>query len=129
MPNDNDDFDLVSIGDLKQRAEFSPESQSPIYLDPDRVPPVLHHLISLAEKWGNPDDTIRDTLIESASDDELLSLKAQVRAGSALLNDWLGGEEADSENPTLEYVVFSAMRMAADEVPAVLVRRERETKK
>jgi len=110
------DYQLVSVSDLKQRPEHRPETQPPISLNPTRVPPELRNLIPLAERWGYPDDTVRDILIESASRDELLELKARVRAADELLDEWLAGPEACSDNPSLEYVVFSAMRMAADAI-------------
>jgi hypothetical protein len=117
VKNSNDEnYELVSIGDLKQRPEHRPENQPPISLNPTRVPPELHDLIPLAERWGNPDDTVRDILIESASRDEQLELKARVRAANELLDNWLAGPEAFSDNPSFEYVVFSAMRMAADAI-------------
>lgn len=83
-------------------------------LDPTRVPEQLRPYLPLAELWGVADDIDRERLIERAPDAAKDDLVAIVERIDGDLDDWLAGAEAESEQPSREYVAFSAMRMAAD---------------
>jgi hypothetical protein len=83
-------------------------------LDPDRVPEVLREYIPFAAVWGIADDLERESLVERAPDEAKDDLAALIERIDDDLDQWLAGPEADSPNPSAEYVAFSAMRMAAD---------------
>jgi hypothetical protein len=63
---------------------------------------------------GVGDDLIRDDMVRDAPDEAIEELKRVVQANDDLLDEWLAGPDADSANPSEEYLAFSAMRMAAD---------------
>lgn len=90
------------------------EESSKLSLDKRKVPNNLHKLIPYVEFWGISDDLIRENLVEKAPQTVLKNLSAVIEEYDDMLDEWLCGEEAESENPSKEYVAFSAMRMAAD---------------
>ena len=108
------DFDLVTGSQLRAAYGNLLDELSPISLDPSRVPARLRHLIPLAELFGQEDDLIRERLVEKSPPELLESLRRQVTASEAGLDAWLAGPEAESADPSDEYVAFSAMRMAVD---------------
>lgn len=83
-------------------------------LDPQRVPASLHHLISLAQRFGVTDDLAREAIVSSSSMKEIEALKLAVQDSEELLDAWLAGPEAAGPCFSNEYIAFSAMRMAAD---------------
>lgn len=83
-------------------------------LDKNKVPPVLHHLIPLAECFGIADDSERERRVKASSPEEIRALKAAVLQCDDEFDKWLVGPEVDSEYFSDEYIAFSAMRMAAD---------------
>jgi hypothetical protein len=87
---------------------------TPIELNPDRVPPELHPLIPFAQTWGIADDFDRELAVERSSPDQLAELKAIVGRFDDQLDTWLAGDEATEPRFSNEYIAFSAMRMAAD---------------
>jgi hypothetical protein len=80
----------------------------------NHVPPELHELIPLAEKFGVADDLLRERLVKASSAAEIQQLKSTVLAWEDALDKWLAGVEADGPAFSDEYIAFSAMRMAAD---------------
>lgn len=90
------------------------ESSSKLTLDQRRIPQTLWPLIPYASFWGVADDWAREQLVQKAPKDVQQNLKAIVAAHDDLLDEWLAGEEASNPKPSLEYVAFSAMRMAAE---------------
>jgi hypothetical protein len=91
-----------------------------VVIDRRKVPNELHPIVPYAEFWGVSDDSIRQRLLESAPDDVLKNLKQTVRAYNKKLNAWLSSQEQSGRSPnprpTLEYVTFVALIMAADYV-------------
>lgn len=85
-----------------------------IFIDQDKIPKKLHHLIPYAEFWGISDDLIRENLVDSAPKGVAENLSFVIENNEDELDDWLCGDESNSDNPCIEYVAFSAMRMAAD---------------
>jgi len=83
-------------------------------INSSRVPSELHKLIPFAEKFGIPDDLLREMLIKRSSLPELQELKSAIAANEEALDRWLAGDEAQGATFSDEYVAFSAMRMAAD---------------
>jgi hypothetical protein len=83
-------------------------------LDQARVPEKLRRLIPYAAFWGRGDDRARESLVRKAPKEVQRNLKEVVAANDDLLDEWLSGSEASAPRPSLEYVAFSAMRMAAD---------------
>lgn len=82
-----------------------------IHLDPSKVPENLRHLIPYAEMWGVGDDLIRGDMRRSAPREAIEELTRVVEAHDELLDAWLAGPDADSGNPSEEYLAFSCMRM------------------
>ena len=113
LPDDANSFRLTTVGEAR-RAGFTAANRPTIVLDPSRVPLSLRPLIPLAERWGIPDDVIRDDVFRQASPSELEHLTTILREHDDALDAWLAGPEASSALPSLEYVAFSAMRMGAD---------------
>ncbi len=83
-------------------------------LNRNNVPPELHAYIPYAEVWGVPDDLEREQLAERAPEAAKAEVARIVKEIDDQLDEWLAGPEAESENPSDEYVAFSAMRMAVD---------------
>jgi hypothetical protein len=83
-------------------------------VDPTNVPPNLHHLIPLAEHFGISDDSERLRSVCCASPAELQQLRQTVLDHDELLDAWLAGPESSGPTFSNEYILFSAMRMAAD---------------
>ena len=77
------------------------------------MPSRFWPLIPYAEFWGLDEDAERDRLVKDAPAVVKLNLKSVVKLYDESLDEWLAGPEADEENPSHEYVAFSAMRMAA----------------
>ncbi len=89
--------------------------QSPmIKLDPSKVPPRFWHLLPYAELWGVADDCLRENLVTDAPSAVRQNLRDVVMPFDRALDDWLAGPEADTPEPSEEYIAYSAMRMAAD---------------
>lgn len=83
-------------------------------LDPGSVPYDIRSLVPLAEALGVNDEKTRDSLVE-AMPRELKEIVVEVLLGlEDPLDEWLSGEESFSENPSDEYVAFSALRMLVD---------------
>lgn len=74
----------------------------------------LRHLIAYAEIWGIADDLIREDFIRHSPAEALKRLAKTVAPFDDVLDEWLGGPEADNPNPTAESIAFSAMRMVTD---------------
>ena len=90
-----------------------PEAQPP-KLNPMNIPAAFRHLVPLAEKYGISDDCYRDDLIETLDESELRDCASFLDSYDAVLADWLAGPEADGPEFSTEYIVFSALGMAAD---------------
>jgi hypothetical protein len=54
----------------------------------------------------------------------LANLPAAVESFDEALDEWLGGPEAQSDEPTLAYVAFSILRMSADYANVLLDENE-----
>ncbi|GEM_PF-1777841 len=92
-----------------------PQSEAePPKLDPAKVPTKFRNLIPLAEKYGISDDGYRDELIDALDEAELRECAAFLEFYDDVLDEWLAGPEADGPSFTDEYIVFSALGMAAD---------------
>lgn len=83
-------------------------------LQPLNMPPQLHHLIPLAEKFGIADDRVREGLLSNCSQDERHSLKEAIEEYNDEFDCCLAGPEAAGPEYTDEYIAFSALRTAAD---------------
>jgi hypothetical protein len=109
-----DDFELLSVGEMRRKYGLTADNRPTIRLDPQRVPEPLRRLIPLAELWGVGDDLIRDDMVKKAPAAAIAELKRIVDQYDDLLDEWLAGPEAEGPTFTPEYTAFSAMRMAAD---------------
>jgi hypothetical protein len=81
-----------------------------------RIPPELHHLVGLAEKYGVADDWMREDLVRSASSEEKRALKSAVYVCDDAFDVWLAGPDLAGPDYSDEYIAFSALRLAADSV-------------
>ena len=92
-------------------------------LDAGKVPNEVVPFLSLAERWGEPDDGDRVDRLESASTEDLRAFVDEMDSlGPKQLYDWLAGPEADSDSPSKEYVRLSALSMAVDQAELILDR-------
>ncbi len=85
-------------------------------LDSSKIPEDLWKLIPLAEEFGISDDGYRWDRIKNASEKELIELRNVVVEFDDLFDDWLAGLESQSFPFSDEYIAFSALRMASEEV-------------
>jgi hypothetical protein len=83
-------------------------------LNSQNVPPNLRDLIPLAERFGISDDLYREKSVSAATPIEIAHLKAAIAMYDEDLDEWLAGPEARGPEFSVEYIAFSAMRMAAD---------------
>src|SRR5258708_36794351 len=113
MPTPDDDYELVSVGELIARYQLTDVKPSVPQLVRQRIPQNLWRLIPYAELWGVTDDTLRGMLLRKATPQALRELKEVVSAADDALDEWLAGPEADAPAQSDEYIAFSAMRMAA----------------
>jgi len=91
-----------------------PEARPP-KLDPAQVPAAFRHLISLAERYGVTDDGYRSEMVASLPDSGRTELAQFLTDYDDALDSWLAGPESDGPTFSEAYIVFSALRMAADE--------------
>lgn len=83
-------------------------------LDPTFVPPELHDLIPYAEHFGIADDLLREEVVTATPFDMMQTVKAKVEEHEDELDDWLAGPESYDDDPSDEYLAFSALRFATD---------------
>lgn len=108
------EYELLSVEEMRRRYGLVAENRPVIRLDSGNVPENLRHLVPYAEFWGVGDDLIRDDMLRRAPMEAIADLKRIIEAHEDLLDDWLAGPDAESSEPSAEYLAFSAMRMAAD---------------
>lgn len=107
--------DEILTDDEMKRCYGSFYAASPkVSIDLSRVPQGLHALAPYAEFWGIADDCEREALVAKSPREVQENLKRVIASFDDDLDDWLAGDDADNPTPSREYVVFSAMRMAAD---------------
>lgn len=82
--------------------------------DSSEVPSELQELVCYAELWGQADDWAREDALQRTPAVLKENLKWIINTYDEQLDNWLGGTESRSPNPSDAYVAFSAMRMAAD---------------
>ena len=104
---------LWDVDEIKRRYGKFFGKGARLKLERRNVPEDFWPLLHYAAFWGAPDDSVRETLVLDAPPDVLRNLKQVVAAYDSALDEWLAGPEADAADPTMEYVAFSAMRMAA----------------
>jgi len=114
----NDDSEVLTTEKMREKYGLSYKKSPKIRLDKTNIPPTLWPLIPYAEFWGITDDVMREDLIKHASSGDITNLVNMIEEYDDLLDEWLGGPEADNPAPTKEYIAFSAMRMAADFISA-----------
>ncbi len=90
------------------------DSVQRLSLDRANVPEALDAYIPYAELWGVSDDLEREELVNRAPEEAKADVARVIEDIDDDLDEWLAGPEAESAEPTQEYVAFSAMRMAVD---------------
>ena len=97
-----------TLGDLMINNPLAPISESDI-------PPRFHYIRHYAEIWGIPDESDRMQMVENTPDSILDDLCLLMRSLDDDLEEWLCGDEADSQEPTMAYVCYAALVMAFDD--------------
>src|SRR5215210_3638311 len=80
---------IMPASRLQKELGLYAENRSDRRLDPALVPPDLHHLIPLAQKWGIGDDIIRNDRIDKSTDAEKQELHDALDASNERVTDWL----------------------------------------
>ncbi len=107
-------FEVLPVGEMRAKS-YKPDERPPkLRLNPEHVPERLRVLIPLAEQWGIGDDRLRGDAVRQAPPSELDHLNTVIAKYDDLLDEWLAGAEAQNPKPSVEYLAFSNMRMAAD---------------
>jgi len=106
--------DVLSAQEMKQWYGHFYDSSPKVRLNRASIAEQFWPLLPYAEFWGIADDWTREDLVKNAPPDVRENLKRVVAAFDNALDEWLAGPEADSPNPTDEYIAFCAMGMAAD---------------
>jgi hypothetical protein len=111
---DNGDFEILPTGEMRRKYGLYASAAPRISLDRSLVPKLLWPLIPYAEIWGISDDLIREDFARMAGHEAVEELRLIVAPYEDALDEWLAGPDAMSESPSIEYIAFSCMRMAAD---------------
>ena len=114
MPENEKQFEVLSVGEMRTRYYRSGERPREFQLTAANIPENLRHLVAVAEKWGISDDMLRADVVRKADAAEIADLKRVVREHEDAIDEWLAGPEAHSRSPSQEYLAFTHMRMAAD---------------
>ena len=114
MNTTDKDFEVLPTDEMRKKYGLFSHHRPVIKLNEQNVPERLRPLIAYAEIWGIADDLIREDFIRHSPPEALKRLAKIVAPFDDVLDEWLGGPEADNPNPTAEYIAFSAMRMVTD---------------
>jgi hypothetical protein len=108
-------YGIAPASELQKRFGLYAENRPIIQLDPALVPPDLHHLIPLAEKWGIGDDIIRNDFIDKSSRAEMRELHdGLAEPASARITEWIN---SFADTPLSdEAAAFMYMEIARDEM-------------
>jgi len=101
---------------IEMKASYGTFVEQSVFLelDPAVVPDELVAYIPFAALWGLSDDLEREQRVAEAPEEAKADLVRIVQLIDDQLDEWLAGDEANSPKPSMEYIAFSAMRMAAD---------------
>ena len=80
------------------------------------VPADLHALAPLAERFGYTDDHVRSQIVEALDAAQREHLRSSVHNLEPQLLEWLAGPESQQASPSREYLSFSALLRAYDEL-------------
>ena len=86
----------------------------PPKLEPENIPVDCRVYIALAEKYGIIDDGYRIDVVSKLDNEEKTELAEFLSLYPESLDDWLCGPESKANNPSQEYITFTALIMAAD---------------
>ena len=107
-------YGIAPASELQRHFGHYAENRPIIQLDPALVPPDLHHLIPLAEKWGIGDDIIRNDFIDKSSRAEMRELHdALAEPASGRITEWLNSLDGTLSD---EAAAFMYMEIACDEM-------------
>jgi hypothetical protein len=89
-----------------------------VELDARQVPSAARVWLTLARRWGIPDDGYRWDAIERADRNELEAIHRALDDDTVWdeVERWLVGPEAEATPPSREYVAITCLTMAADHV-------------
>ena len=104
-------FEVATAGELRRKYGLVENPHRT--LNPENVPSDLRHLMGYAEVWGITDDLTREDLVSRTPKEALDDLARRIADVDTSLDKWLVGDESYSDEPSKEYLAFSAMRMAS----------------
>jgi hypothetical protein len=107
-------FEVLPAGEMRRKYGLFAENRPTITLNPAAVPPVLQHLIPLAEQFGVGDDLIRTDIIKKTPAADIVAMQLAVEAHADAFDEWLAGPESSGPKFSPEYIAFSCLRLAAD---------------
>lgn len=108
-------YGIAPASELQRHFGLYAENRPIIQLDPALVPPDLHHLIPLAEKWGIGDDIIRNDFIDKSSRADMRELHdALTEPSSARITEWRNSFAGSPLSD--EAAAFMYMEIALDEM-------------
>ncbi|HUE71933.1 MAG TPA: hypothetical protein VMP01_13690, partial [Pirellulaceae bacterium] len=108
----DDQFEILPAEEMRRRYGLTAENRPTIQLDPSKVPPSLHELVPLAERFGISDDLIREDVLRRSTGAELEAMKQAVSSREEALDVWLAGLESNGPTFSDEYIAFSCLRIA-----------------
>ena len=114
MPRDEKLFEILAVGETRATSYRQNGRLPAVRLDPEKVPPRLRLLIPAAERWGISDGLLRMETVRNAVAADVAELRRLLREHEPALDEWLAGPEAQSRNPSQEYLAFTHMWLAAD---------------
>lgn len=110
------EFKVQTAGEMRVEYGLTAENRPTIRLDPSAVPLDLRQRIPLAEQFGVSDDLIRLDIVAKTPAAELAATCAAVQAHDDAFDEWLAGPAADGPAFSPEYIAFTCLRMASDEL-------------
>jgi hypothetical protein len=100
---------------MKAKYALTAGRYEPPHLEREQVPPHLRDLIGLAERWGIPDDIIRDDFEQEATAAEKDEFQARLRGRTKDIREWLDSFETGRPMPEAP-AHFMFMLEALDEM-------------
>jgi hypothetical protein len=87
--------EILPADEMRQRYDLTAAKRPTLRIDLAHVPEELRDLISMAEKWGIPDDIIRGDFQEEATPDEKEALRVKLAGRTKEVSAWLDSFGAD----------------------------------
>jgi hypothetical protein len=92
------EFEILPVDQMQREYGFYAENYPPIHIDPAEVPPDLHDLIPLAERYGITCDITRHDLGDKTSQADKDALSLHLRGRHDRINEWLNSLGLRNDN-------------------------------